>query len=122
MVAILFVASAMALLLHLAIAIILVRRFLLTREVGFLWLGGAVVIWPLISSVLEAGKRVLVDRIVRHEWVSFYPFTLVERGQISLGEVMTSLALLQQLIGVCLLLVAVFYLSKIKNSSLHPAG
>jgi len=38
------------------------------------------------------------------------------------GEIMTSLALLQQLIEVCLLLVAVFYLSKIKNNSLHPVG
>jgi hypothetical protein len=72
--------------------------------------------------VLEAGKRVLVDRIARHEGVSFYPFTLVERGQVSLSEVLTSLALLEQLIGVCLLLIAVFYLSKIKDNSLNPVS
>jgi hypothetical protein len=35
-----------ALLLHLAIAVILVRKFIQTRDIGFIWLGAAVVIGP----------------------------------------------------------------------------
>jgi hypothetical protein len=77
-------------------------------------LGGAVVIWPLLSKLLE---RVLIDRTLNHQWTAFYPFTLVERGQMTLGSLVTSLALFQQLIGVCLLLIAVLYLSKTKTPS-----
>jgi len=106
------VLSAATLLLHLAIAVVLVRKYLRTRDVGFVWLGGAVVIWPLASNMLSAGERVLVNRIARHEWVALYPFTLVERGQITLGGLMSSMVILQQLVGVCLLLIAVFYLSR----------
>jgi hypothetical protein len=51
-----------ALLLHLAIAVILVRKFIQTRGIGFIWLGAAVVAWPLLSKLLDAGERVLIDR------------------------------------------------------------
>jgi hypothetical protein len=112
----------LALLLHLAIAVILVRRYIRTRDVGFIWLGVAVVIWPLVSRLLELGERSIINRVARHEWVGVYPFSLVERGQMTLGELVLSLGLLQQLAGVCLLLVAVLYLSKARNNALHPAG
>jgi hypothetical protein len=38
-----------ALVLYLAIAVILVRRYLRTRDIGFIWLGAAVLVWPIIS-------------------------------------------------------------------------
>jgi hypothetical protein len=98
-----------------AIAVILVRKFIQTRDIGFIWLGVAVVIWPLLSRLLDAGERVLIDRTVNHQWTAFYPFTLVERGQMTLGSLVMSLAMFQQLIGVCLLLIAVLYLSKTKT-------
>ena len=107
--------ASSALLLHLAIAVILVRKFIQTREIGFIWLGAAVVIWPLLSRLLDAGERVLIDRTLNHQWVAFYPFTLVERGQMTLGSLVASLALFQQVIGVGLLLIAVLYLSKTKT-------
>jgi hypothetical protein len=49
--------------------------------------------------------------------VGFYPFSLVERGQMTLGNLVVSLALFQQLIGICLLLVAVLYLARTKPDS-----
>jgi hypothetical protein len=107
-----------ALLLHLAIAVILVRKFIQTRDIGFIWLGGAVVIWPLLSRLLDAGQHVLIQRILSHQWTAVYPFTLVERGQMTLGSLVASLALCQQLIGVCLLLIAVLYLSKTRTSAI----
>jgi hypothetical protein len=110
------------LLLHFAIAIILVRKYLRTRDVGFIWLGVAVVIWPLVSNVLQAGTRVLVDHILKHEWVAFYPFTLVERGEVTVGVLVSWLAILQQLVGVCLLLVAVFYLSRTTKNSVSSTS
>jgi hypothetical protein len=109
--------AVLAILLHLAIAVVLVRKYLRTRDVGFVWLGVAVVVWPIVSRLLELGERTLIDRVVRHEWAGVYPFSLIERGQMTLGELVSSLALVQQLIGVCLLLVAVLYLSKTKSST-----
>jgi hypothetical protein len=107
-----------ALVLTLAIAIILVRQYLRTRNIGFVWLGAAVVIWPLISRLLALGERSLIDRIrFRHQLVGFYPFTLVENGQMTFGSLIVSLDLIQQVIGVCLLLIAVLYLSKSRDTT-----
>jgi hypothetical protein len=113
---------ALALVLHLVIAIVLVRKYLRTRDVGFVWLGVAVVIWPLVSFLLQHSEGVLVNRIVRGQRVGFYPFSLLERGQMSIGSFIYSLNLLQQLIGVCLLLVAVLYLSKTKSNGNREAA
>jgi hypothetical protein len=74
--------------------------------------------WPLLAKLLDAGERVLIDRTLNHQWAAFYPFTLVERGQITLGSLVASLALFQQLIGVCLLLIAVLYLAKTKTRTI----
>jgi hypothetical protein len=113
------VLAVAALLLYLAIAVILVRKFIQTGDIGFIWLGGAVVIWPLLSKLLDSGERMLIDRTLNHQWTAFYPFTLVQRGEMSLGSLVASLALFQQLIGVCLLLIAVLYLSKTKTPAIR---
>jgi hypothetical protein len=111
------VLSALALVLHLAIAVVLVRKYLRTSDIGFVWLGVAVVIWPLVSRLLEHGELVLIDRLVKGQPVGYFPFSLVERGQMSIGGLMTSLNSLQQVFGVGLLLVAVVYLYKTKSNS-----
>jgi hypothetical protein len=108
---------ALAVVLHFVIAIILVRKYLRTRDVGFIWLGVAVVIWPLVCRLLELGERSLIDRVVHHSVVGFYPFSLVVHGQMTLGGLVASLSLFHQLTGTCLLLVAVLYLSKAKNTA-----
>lgn len=114
--------AALAIILHVAIAVVLVRTYLRTKDVSFVWLGIAVVIWPLVSRLLEHGEGVLIDRLVRGHSVGFYPFTLVERGQMTIRSLITSLNLLQQLIGVGLLLVAVLYLYKMSNRNLPAAS
>lgn len=100
--------------LHLAIALLLLRRYLQTRDIGFIWLGVAVVVWPLVSRLLDAGERASIDRAIHHQSV-IYPFSLIERGQMTIGSLLMSLALSQQLVGVCLLLIAVLYLAKPQN-------
>jgi hypothetical protein len=100
---------------HFALAIVLVRKYFRTRDVGFVWLGVAVVVWPLVSRILDQGERALVDRVLSHDPPGFYPFTLVERGQITIGTLLTSLNYLQQTIGVGLLLIAVIYLCRSKG-------
>jgi hypothetical protein len=103
-----------ALVLYLAIAVVIVRKYLRTRDVGFVLLGAAVVIWPLASGLLQHGERVLMDRLVHGHPVGVYPFSLVERREMSAGVLITSLNLTEQIIGGCLLLIAVLYLSRPK--------
>jgi hypothetical protein len=81
----------LALLLHLAIAVVLIRKYLRTHDVG------------------------LINRIAHHESVGFYPFSLVTSGQITIGELVLCLGLFGQLVGVCLLFVAVLCLANSKN-------
>jgi hypothetical protein len=110
---------ASALALHIAIAAVLVHKYIRTRDVGFVWLGVAVVLWPGISRLLEGGEKVFIDRLIRRQSVDFYPFSLVASGQMTMGNLVMSLAVFQQLIGVCLLLVAVLYLSRAKAHSIR---
>ena len=105
---------ASAVLLHVVIAAILVRQYLRTRDVAFIWLGAAVVVWPLVSQLLEAGVSVSITRVLNRQAV-VYPFTLIERGQLTTGTLLVSFTVFQQLTGVCLLLIAVLYLSRAKN-------
>jgi len=113
---------ASALVLHVAIAGILLRQYLRTRDIGFVWLGVAVVVWPGVSRLLEAGEKVFIDRLINHQSVEFYPFTLVASGQVTVGSLITSLAVFQQTVGIFLLLVAVLYLSRAKAQTAQPAG
>jgi hypothetical protein len=105
---------ATAVVLHIAIAAILVRQYLRTRDVAFVWLGAAVVLWPLASRLLDAGVRVSIDRAI-HKQAVIYPFTLIARGQMTTGSFLVSFAVFQQLIGICLLLVAVLYLCRTRT-------
>jgi len=105
--------------LYLALAVVLVRKYLRTRDAGFVWLGVAVVIWPLVSRFLDHGEGVLFNRIITGHPVGFYPFSLVEQRQMSIVVLADSLISLQQLIGVCLMLVAALYLYKAKSNSTH---
>jgi hypothetical protein len=102
------------LLLNLALAVVLIRKYLRTRDVGFVWLGLAVVIWPLLSGSLG---RTLVDGIVTKRYLS----AAIERGQITTGSAVFMIGSAGQLIGTALLLVAVFYLCRKPTSSSSPS-
>jgi hypothetical protein len=104
--------AGVALLLHLTIAVVLIGKYRRTRDGAFLWLGAAVVVWPLVSRMLSFGVSAAVDRLASKQPVGFFPFSLVESGQLTLGELVSYLGSLGQLVGVCLLFVAVLYLSR----------
>jgi hypothetical protein len=83
--------------LQLAIVFLLARKYLRTRDVGFLWLGAAVVIWPVVSRLLDWGKHFVIDS----RW-----------SKLShIGSLLSLTAMMQQLAGTVLLFLAVFYLS-----------
>lgn len=102
--------AGFALFLYLAIAVILIQKYRRTHDAGLVWLGIAVVAWPLVSNLFGHGERAAIDWFIKRQPVGFYPFTLVERGVTTLGGLVYGLAVGQRLIGLVLLLVAVWNL------------
>jgi hypothetical protein len=80
--------------LSIALVVVLTRKYLRTRDAGFIWLGVAVVLWPLASRLLD---RVLLDRIISGHLI----------GRMTVGEIATLVGSIQQLIASGLLLIAV---------------
>jgi hypothetical protein len=107
-----YILATLTLICYIAIVALLVRQYLRMRDPGLIWLAIAVVLWPLMSSMLQAGEKVFIDRLIHHQSVGIFPFSLVERGLISVGSLMLYFAYAQQLIRVVLLLIAVIYLSR----------
>ena len=100
--------------LNLAVIVALIIGYRRTRNRGFLWLGAATTVWPLVSILLMAGEHALGDRLLvaRRVPIGFWPFTLVERGQVDPGEILSSLGVMRAIIGAGLMLVAGLQLSK----------
>lgn len=109
--------AGLIILLYVALAVVLVLKWLRTRDTGIAWLGIAVVIWPLIVRLLVWGETIEARRLWMHQPVGLFPFSAVERGEVSMGMLFTTLSSLQQLIGVALVLIAVIYLYKGKSES-----
>ena len=106
--------AGLTLLCYIGIVALLARQYFRTRDIGLIWLAVAVVVWPFLSRMLQTGEKIFADRLIRHQPVGLFPFSLVESGQLTIGSLMLLLTYAQQFIGVVLLLVAVFYLSKMK--------
>jgi hypothetical protein len=90
--------------LYLALATELVRKYLRTRDIGFAWLGVAVVVWPQLSGLLTYGQGLLITRVAG--------------GRFTIGELVIIATYARQVIGLVLLLAAVFFLSKAKPAAL----
>lgn len=93
-------------LLYLGIAIALVVKYRRTRDNGLIWLGVALLIWPLAATPLVYGERHLFDRIIAGEKIGLYPFSLVGEGQITAGNLAVMLGLFHRLTRWGLVLVA----------------
>ena len=87
--------------LQVAIVILLARKYLRTRDVGFIWLGAAVVVWPLLSRLLDLGKQFVIES----HWLKGY-----------IGNFMTLTNFVQQFIGTVLLFFAVLSLSRMNGA------
>lgn len=89
-----------------------VSKYRSTRDPGLLWLGAALLIWPLIAAALAYGEHVFSDRLVSGEPVGIFPFSLVERGWISLGTLQTTLGYMERLVASSLVLIGILKLYK----------
>ena len=105
--------SLVILLFYIIVALVLARSYARTRDAGFLWLGGAVIVWPFISGWLQVGQQYLANRVNHHPVVLFTflrghaEFTIND-----LLDVLNTLTVLRSVVGAGLMLVAVVYLGR----------
>lgn len=105
-----YILAGLVLLLYGAIAFVLIQKYRRTHNAGFVWLGIAVIVWPLASNVIGQGEHAAIDRFIRQQPVA--------HGAANLGSLVFGVAVGQQLVGLVLLLVAVLYLCRPER---HPA-
>ena len=72
---------------QLALAIALTRKYIRTRDAGFIWLGAAILLWPLVSNYAFRG---FIGRLANRQPIGFYPFSLVEHGPLTVGELVAA--------------------------------
>ena len=88
----------------LMIPLVLVRKYLSTRDRGLLVLGVALVVWPLVAEILTALVMVEMDHLAADLPV-VYPFSLFAQGTRPLGDLIAMLRLLGRLVSSALIVV-----------------
>jgi len=77
-----------------------------TRDPGFAWLAVALVIWPMVAVPLGYWNRTLIDRLASGKAVGLFPFSLVSKGQMTLGSLVAAESYLFRLCKSALILLA----------------
>ena len=96
--------------LRLVIGVILLQKYTRTRQIGYVWLGVAVVVWPLITLMLNVAERYVLASYSSGQLNGVYPFSLVQQGQASIGGLVGLFNVVESMIGIGLLMVAVVLL------------
>jgi len=112
----------------LSVGVVLARLFLRTRNAGYIILGVALSVWPILWALPSFFFRAQIDKLVSGEPVLF-PFSLVE-GRMTVGELVATLNYTGQIIQAGLILVGLLLLSRKTNSvvaepsntPLHPTS
>jgi hypothetical protein len=103
------VGSAIVFALYMVLAAYLLRKYKSTGDVGFLWLGAAVVAWPIVANLLGWCGHALTEHFVNAHRNGRHTF----RWGLGLSATLSMyFGFLQQVIGIGLLLMAVHSLSK----------
>ncbi|MGB0122912.1 MAG: hypothetical protein WA419_21655 [Silvibacterium sp.] len=102
------IGSGIIFVLYLALAAALMRKYQRTRDVGFVWLGVAAVLWPFLANVARWGMALFMQHSSHGQLIA-----------VAGGNPVGLFDLLERGVELLLLLLAVFCLSK-KQSDLPP--
>lgn len=102
--------AAITSVLYCVVAVLLVWKYRVTRDAGFLWLGLPLVLLPLVALPIALWLQAGLDRLALGQQVNAFPFTLVEQGCLTMGRLLTLLNLLQHIVWGVLSLVAILAL------------
>jgi hypothetical protein len=92
--------SAIIFVLYLALAAILIRKYQATGNVGFVWLGVAVIVWPLVARLLVMSAGTLARHSMSHQAIG-------GNAVDAANGLLAFLNLIEQIIEIGLLIVAV---------------
>jgi hypothetical protein len=99
--------SAVVFALYLALAFVLIRKYKSTGDAGFIWLGVAVLIWPLLSNLLGWAGQMAIGHFASH-----HAGAHKNSGPLSGSDLAIVFGFLQQVIGLGLLFFAVHLLAE----------
>jgi hypothetical protein len=102
--------AALALILQIATAVVLIRKYLRTRAISFIVLSVSAMIWPLLAR----WTHVTMHRVALHQFPGVYPVSLVYNGQMTLGAFTLLLFYFGYFIVAGALLASAAYLCKAK--------
>jgi hypothetical protein len=98
----------LVILLRLILFYVLVRKYLKTRDSGFIWFGVSVLAWPIISGLLNHGERSLIQEMAEPE-TNGYLLHWVAQLHLTIKDLNVFVGTLQQSITVSLLLMAALH-------------
>ena len=104
--------SVLCLVFLVGIAAALVLKYWLTKDPGFLWLGAALVVWPLITAALRPLHGAMIERLVSARPVQYFPWSLIEQQQITAGELTCMLWYAGRVVQYSLVLVGISLLCR----------
>jgi hypothetical protein len=113
---------ALALGLNVAIGVVLVRKYLRTGKIGFIWLGVIVVFWPFVSSLLHWQFGQEPRGVAGQELAWLYPFNLMARARAMHGEFGEFADLLWETLRVGCALLLVVFLCRPRTDTLSESG
>lgn len=105
--------SAVVLVFYMVLVVALLRKYKSTGDVGFLWLGVAVVLWPFASNLLGWGGHVVMVHLARGHHAAKRAGNGVP-GSVLIPELFM---MIERIIAIGLLLVSVHYLAKGRESA-----
>lgn len=102
---------------------VLVQRYRRTHEEGYVWFIGALVVWPMLRSGWTIIESEYITRLTNEMPANFFPFSLVTRGFLTVGELLTISQYVYQLVYGILIIVAIVKLNPARERSLqHMKG
>ena len=93
-----------------SLTFVLATRYLETRQAGFLWLGAALVLWPIAIQLIDHFSQTARTRLVTGQPVTLFPFSLVAKGHMSLIMMNRWVSGAKQFVGLALAFVGVLVL------------
>lgn len=105
--------SITVIVLYVVIAAFLIRKYLRTRDIGFVWLGIAVVVWPWL---IRWSYYALWRHYFHLPHAGLYSRIWVFGVETSLAPMLQSLDSVGRLVGLALILISVLCLSRSKIS------
>ena len=113
-------AAVLQIALDLGIVWVVVKGYRRTRNLGFLVLGCGVLIWPLASGLLGIGTKLMIDRYMRGEAITLWPFSLLAQRQLTPGSLVLLMAYGNIIIKNGLILLGILSLAKHQTEPLRP--